>query len=66
MWWMLTAVCFIFQAGIFQATFDQTGSRLIVAEADKTVKIYKEDEDATEDTHPIENWKQALQQTLYK
>lgn len=36
--------------------FDNSGSRLITTEADKTIKIYKEDETATEDTHPI-NWK---------
>ena len=34
------------EAGIFCTTFDQTGSRLIVAEADKTIKIYKEDDEA--------------------
>ena len=28
------------------ATFDQSGCRLITAEADKTIKIYKEDESA--------------------
>lgn len=31
------------EAGIFAMTFDQSGSRLITTEADKTVKIYKED-----------------------
>jgi len=44
------------EAGIFALAFDQTGSRLITAEADKTIKIYREDEDATEETHPI-NWR---------
>ncbi|GAB6032614.1 LD24662p [Chamberlinius hualienensis] len=44
------------EAGIFACTFDQSGSRLLTAEADKTIKVYKEDETATEDTHPI-NWK---------
>lgn len=34
------------EAGIFALAFDQSGSRLITAEADKTIKIYKEDESA--------------------
>jgi pleiotropic regulator 1 len=37
-------------------TFDQSGSRLLTCEADKTIKIYKEDENASEETHPV-NWK---------
>ena len=45
--------------GIFAMTFDQSGSRLITGEADKTIKIYKEDEMASEETHPI-NWKPDL------
>lgn len=34
------------EAGIFAMTFDQSQSRLITCEADKTVKIYKEDDTA--------------------
>ncbi len=34
------------EAGIFAMTFDRSGSRLITAEADKTIKIYKEDDEA--------------------
>jgi hypothetical protein len=34
------------EAGIFSLAFDKTGSRLISCEADKSIKIYKEDEDA--------------------
>lgn len=34
------------EAGIFAMTFDKSGSRLITTEADKTIKIYKEDETA--------------------
>lgn len=34
------------EAGIFALAFDHSGSRLITAEADKTIKIYKEDESA--------------------
>jgi len=45
------------EAGILASTFDQTGSRLITCEADKSIKIYKEDEEATPETHPIEGWK---------
>ncbi|CAG5125462.1 unnamed protein product, partial [Candidula unifasciata] len=44
------------EAGIFAVCFDQSGSRLITGETDKTIKIYKEDESATEETHPI-NWR---------
>lgn len=32
--------------GIFALTWDQSGSRLLTAEADKTIKIYREDESA--------------------
>ena len=32
--------------GIFALTWDQSGSRLLTAEADKSIKIYKEDESA--------------------
>jgi pleiotropic regulator 1 len=31
----------------------RSGSRLASAEADKTVKMWREDEDATPETHPI-------------
>lgn len=34
------------EAGIFATSFDITGSRLITCEADKTIKFYKEDENA--------------------
>eukprot|EP00096_Caligus_rogercresseyi_P012068 TRINITY_DN4953_c0_g1_i2.p1 TRINITY_DN4953_c0_g1~~TRINITY_DN4953_c0_g1_i2.p1 ORF type:complete len:448 (+),score=132.66 TRINITY_DN4953_c0_g1_i2:334-1677(+) len=44
------------EAGIFQMKFDMSGSRLVTCEADKTIKIYKEDESATEESHPV-NWK---------
>lgn len=47
------------EGGIFACTFDQSSCRLITAEADKTVKIFKEDESATEETHPI-NWKPEI------
>lgn len=34
------------EAGVFAMTFDKTGLRLITAEADKTIKMYKEDDEA--------------------
>ncbi|XP_030836759.1 pleiotropic regulator 1 [Strongylocentrotus purpuratus] len=46
-------------AGIFAMTFDHSGSRLLTAEGDKTIKIYKEDDEATEETHPL-NWKPEI------
>ncbi|KXS13787.1 pre-mRNA splicing factor prp46 [Gonapodya prolifera JEL478] len=47
------------EAGVFCSTFDRTGTRLITGEADKTIKIWKEDERATEETHPLD-WKPKL------
>uniref|UniRef100_T1JCM5 Pleiotropic regulator 1 n=1 Tax=Strigamia maritima TaxID=126957 RepID=T1JCM5_STRMM len=47
------------EAGIFSCCFDQSGTRLITTEADKTIKIYREDETATEESHPI-NWKPEI------
>jgi len=44
------------EAGIYCSLFDKSGSRLITGEADKTIKIWKEDENATPETHPID-WK---------
>ena len=34
------------ESGIFASTFDKSGTRLLTCEADKTVKIYKEDDSA--------------------
>ncbi|KAH0564212.1 pleiotropic regulator 1-like [Cotesia glomerata] len=47
------------EAGLFSATFDMSGSRLIMTGADKTIKLFKECEDATEESHPI-NWKPEI------
>ncbi|KAI2616459.1 WD40 repeat-like protein [Hypomontagnella submonticulosa] len=47
------------EAGIMSSTFDRTGMRLIVGEADKTIKIWKPDDKATPETHPLE-WKPTL------
>ena len=42
------------EAGIYASTFDHSGSRLITCEADKSIKIWKENTTATEDSHPID------------
>jgi len=47
------------EAGILCSTFDKTGLRLITGEADKTIKVWKEDDQATEETHPLD-WKPTL------
>jgi len=39
--------------GIFAMSFDVTGTRLLTCEADKTIKFYKEDLEATPETHPV-------------
>ncbi|KAG2173898.1 hypothetical protein INT44_000011 [Umbelopsis vinacea] len=52
------------EAGIFASTFDHTGSRLITCEADKTIKIWKEDEDATEDSYPLD-WRPTIKRRRY-
>ncbi|KAI9883219.1 MAG: pre-mRNA-splicing factor prp46 [Watsoniomyces obsoletus] len=47
------------EAGLMSSTFDRTGLRLICGEADKTIKIWKEDDQATPETHPMD-WKPTL------
>lgn len=47
------------EAGIMSSTFDRSGLRLICGEADKTIKIWKQDEHATPETHPME-WQPSL------
>jgi pleiotropic regulator 1 len=42
------------EAGIYAMAFDVTGTRLVTCEADKTVKMWKEDENATPASHPID------------
>lgn len=44
------------EAGIYALAFDKSGSRLVTGEADKTVRMWREDETATEGTHPL-TWK---------
>ncbi|KAJ9181903.1 hypothetical protein P3X46_005947 [Hevea brasiliensis] len=41
------------EAGIYALSYDITGSRLVSCEADKTIKMWKEDETATPETHPL-------------
>ncbi len=41
------------ESAIFAAAFDNTGSRLITCEADKTIKMWREDPNATPETHPV-------------
>lgn len=52
------------EAGIFKAVFDRTGTRLITCEADKTIKMWREDEEATPETHPIK-WKPSLKRSKW-
>lgn len=52
------------ESGIMSSTFDRSGLRLICGEADKTIKIWKQDEQATPETHPIE-WQPAMSRRRY-
>jgi len=52
------------ERGIFAASFDLSGSRLITGEADKTIKIWKEDPDATPESHPV-NWQPPRERKRY-
>ena len=47
------------EAGIMTSTFDRTGLRLITGEADKTIKLWKPDESATPESHPLD-WQPSL------
>jgi pleiotropic regulator 1 len=52
------------EAGIMCSTFDKTGSRLIVGEADKTIKVWKPDDNATQESHPLD-WRPTMGRTKY-
>ena len=41
------------EAGIYALAFDKSGSRLITCEADKSIKMWKENPEASEESHPI-------------
>ncbi|KAI4115122.1 MAG: hypothetical protein LQ345_004229 [Seirophora villosa] len=47
------------ETGIMSSTYDQTGLRLVCGEADKTIKVWKQDEEATPETHPLD-WRPTL------
>jgi pleiotropic regulator 1 len=40
--------------GIFAAEFDLTGTRLITGEADKSIKIWKQNDEASDLSHPVD------------
>lgn len=42
------------EAGIFAMGFDHSGTRLVTCEADKSIKMWKEDANATPETHPVQ------------
>ena len=52
------------EAGVMTSTFDQTGLRLIVGEADKTIKIWRPDPEATPESYPLD-WKPTLGRVKY-
>jgi pleiotropic regulator 1 len=52
------------EAGLMSSIFDRTGLRLICGEADKTIKVWKQDENATQESHPLE-WKPTLGRQKY-
>jgi pleiotropic regulator 1 len=41
------------EAGVFAMSYDVTGTRLITCEADKSIKMWKQDTSATPETHPV-------------
>ncbi|GMI55829.1 hypothetical protein ScalyP_jg7389 [Parmales sp. scaly parma] len=42
------------EKGIYALAFDETGTRLVTCEADKTIKIWSEDKEASEVNEPID------------
>jgi len=52
------------EAGIYYTVFDKSESRLLTCNVDKTIKMYKEDESATPDTHPV-TWKHDYKKKRY-
>jgi pleiotropic regulator 1 len=42
------------EAGIYAMAFDMSGSRLVTCEADKSIKIWKENATATPESHPMD------------
>ena len=54
------------EAGIYAMGFDLSGSRLVTCEADKTVKIWAEDHDADEESHPVDMKRWTKESRQYK
>jgi len=52
------------EAGVMSSTFDRTGLRLITGDADKTIKVWREDEDATPESHPL-TWQPTMGRRKY-
>ncbi|KAL2889725.1 Pre-mRNA-splicing factor prp46 [Ceratocystis lukuohia] len=52
------------EAGIMASTFDRSGMRLITGEADKTIKVWKQDSEATPETHPV-MWTPSLERRRF-
>ncbi|SCU95528.1 LAME_0F12486g1_1 [Lachancea meyersii CBS 8951] len=48
------------ERGVLAASFDQTGLRLITGESDKSIKVWKQDETATAETHPGMPWNPSM------
>ena len=42
------------EAGIHAMAFDHSGARLVTCEADKTIKVWREDAGASPETHPVD------------
>ncbi|PQP94580.1 protein pleiotropic regulatory locus 1-like [Prunus yedoensis var. nudiflora] len=40
-------------AAVFALSYDVTGTRLVTCGADKTIKMWKKDQNATPETHPL-------------
>lgn len=53
------------EAGIYALTFDRTGTRLFSCEADKSIKVYREDDEATPETHPVKDWRPSRNKSKY-
>ncbi|KAF2706699.1 pre-mRNA-splicing factor prp46 [Pleomassaria siparia CBS 279.74] len=47
------------EAGIMCSSWDRSGLRLITGESDKSIKMWKEDPEATPESHPLD-WKPTL------
>ncbi|CEP60130.1 mRNA splicing protein PRP46 LALA0_S01e03708g [Lachancea lanzarotensis] len=48
------------ERGILAGSFDQSGLRLITGESDKSIKVWKQDDTATPETHPGLPWNPSI------